>query len=268
MQPIQMILCDLDGTLLNPEGMVSQRTRNAIHALREKGILFGIATGRSLHGVQKLVEDWKIKEDCDILMGFNGAELIDHKLGIHELQNSLNGEYLKEIANHYLDMDVNLIVYDDGDMYCTRDDAIGDNIAKNNYFTKKHLDINTFFENKSYIKILVATKPELMDLVIERSKTFQSPHYRCFRSAPTLFEYVHPNVSKSHGIKHICDLHGFSMENVCVFGDAQNDMEMIRDCGYGICMENGDPQSKAVAKDIALSNAQDGVADYIERHFL
>ncbi len=84
MQAIQMILCDLDGTLLNPDGIVSERTRKAIHDVRQKGILFGIATGRSLHGVQKLVHDWQIADDCDILMGFNGAELIDHQLHLHD----------------------------------------------------------------------------------------------------------------------------------------------------------------------------------------
>lgn len=268
MQAIQMILCDLDGTLLNPDGIVSERTRKAIHDVRQKGILFGIATGRSLHGVQKLVHDWQIADDCDILMGFNGAELIDHQLHLHELQHALDGAYLKEIASHYLDMDVNLIVYDGGDMYCTRDDEIGDRIATHNYFTKKHLDLATFFENKSYIKLLVAVDPARMDQVIERSNTFQSPHYRCFRSAPYLFEYVHPEVSKSHGIQHICNLHGFDMNAVCVFGDAQNDMEMVRDCGLGICMANGDEVTKAVAKAITLSNAEDGVATYIEQHFL
>ncbi len=58
------------------------------------------------------------------------------------------------------------------------------------------------------------------------------------------------------------------MNAVCVFGDAQNDMEMVRDCGLGICMANGDEVTKAVAKAITLSNAEDGVATYIEQHFL
>ena len=45
-QPIRFLLSDMDGTLLLPDHTLSQRTIDAVRALREAGVLFSLATGR------------------------------------------------------------------------------------------------------------------------------------------------------------------------------------------------------------------------------
>ena len=65
MENIKLILCDLDGTLLNNESMVTDYTKAAIQKARDKGILFGVATGRSLYAVNQLIDKWQIRELCD-----------------------------------------------------------------------------------------------------------------------------------------------------------------------------------------------------------
>ena len=46
MKNIKVIMCDIDGTLLNSKGIVTSKTIDAIKKVREQGILFGISTGR------------------------------------------------------------------------------------------------------------------------------------------------------------------------------------------------------------------------------
>ena len=77
MNHIKLVLVDIDGTLLNDNGIVTPKTIAAIKKLKEKHILFGIATGRTPYAVKHLIKDWKIDEYVDIIMGFNGGCYLD-----------------------------------------------------------------------------------------------------------------------------------------------------------------------------------------------
>lgn len=269
MQDIKLILVDLDGTLLTDDKKVTLNTVNTIQKARDQGIRFGIATGRSLYAVEQLLDDWHLREQCDIMMGFNGAQIRIPELGIDELNYQMQGPDFLEIIDHFKDLPVNQCVYDKTDLYALRLDDLAINVAKGNRFTPKAIaNVETFF-TREFPKLVIICEPEDMPLVKERAKTFSSPNYHCFQTGASLFEYVRPEVSKSSGIKHICDLYNTTTEHVCVFGDAQNDNDMIEKCGWGVCMINGSDATKALSQDITdLDNNHDGVADYIEKHFI
>ena len=57
---IKAVMCDVDGTLLNQDGIVSPATVEAIKKIREKGILFGLSTGRDVHSVKTLLTVWEL----------------------------------------------------------------------------------------------------------------------------------------------------------------------------------------------------------------
>lgn len=269
MQKIKLILCDLDGTLLNDEKTISQHTIDIIQKAREQGIAFGLATGRSLYAVDVLLDEWQIREQCDVLMGFNGAQIIMPHLGINELNDPIKGSACIDIIHHFEDLPINFSVYDKRILHTYRKDDLGRDLAKGNRFTEQLMtDLETFFQ-REFPKLVIMCHPEDMPAVIERSKTLQSPDFHCFKTTPSLFEYTNPKVCKSAGIKRICDILNISMDEVCVFGDAQNDHDMLQHAGLGVCMINGDDATKALSDDITdLDNNHDGVADYIEKHFL
>ena len=58
MKNIKVIMCDIDGTLLNSKGIVTTKTIDAIKKVREQGILFGISTGKRRSKCKKVV--WKM----------------------------------------------------------------------------------------------------------------------------------------------------------------------------------------------------------------
>ena len=58
MKAIELVLVDIDGTLLNDQGMVTPKTIEAIKKLKDKQILFGIATGRTPFAVKHLIKKW------------------------------------------------------------------------------------------------------------------------------------------------------------------------------------------------------------------
>lgn len=269
MSKIKLILCDLDGTLLKDDKTISQHTIDTIQKARENGIYFGLATGRSLYAVDVLLDEWQIRDQCDVLMGFNGAQIIMPNNNVNELNDPIKGQCCIDIIRHFEDLPINFSVYDKRNLHAYRHDDLSIAISKSNRFTEKEMgDIETFFQ-RDFPKLVIMCHPEDMPAVIERSKSLSSPDFHCFQTAPTLFEYVHPRVCKSNGIKRICQIYGIGMDEVCVFGDAQNDHDMLIHCGLGVCMQNGDDQTKALSDDVTdLDNNHDGVADYITKHFL
>lgn len=264
---IKLIMCDIDGTLLNSNHEVSEATKEAITKVREQGILFGIATGRALDAVTLLTPDWGIDHLVDVYMGYNGAHVIDYPLNVNEHSHQLDGECFKEIVNHYKDLNVNMCVYVERTLYSYKQDERSMRLALNNKFIEKPMDVDTLFDEPRN-KLVIICDEEYMDTVIGHSKKLSNPAYRCFRSAPNLFEYVHPEVSKSYGINKVCKLHDFTISNVLAFGDAGNDYEMIRDCGVGVCMANGSDDTKSVADYITDSNDEDGIAKFINTYLL
>ena len=62
MDNIKAVMCDIDGTLLNSDGIVTPKTIEAIKKLREHGILFGISTGRDVPSVKHLLRKWALTD--------------------------------------------------------------------------------------------------------------------------------------------------------------------------------------------------------------
>lgn len=269
MKDIKMILCDLDGTLLNDQKTITDYTREVIDKARAKGILFGIATGRSLYAVDSLIDGWGIRNQCDVLLGFNGGQIKDDSLGINQLNNPLEGKYFIEIIKHLEDLPCSFCVYDKMVLYSYHGNEGSKNLARNNKFEYREIDNLEEFFVRDFPKLVVVCKEEDMPLIVERSKTLGNSNYHCMRTGAILFEYMSSKVSKSNGIKTVCDLHGYTMDNVCVFGDAQNDWDMLKKAGLGVCMINGDDETKALSDMITkYDNNHDGVARFIEEYML
>lgn len=101
---IKAVFCDIDGTLLTSQHTVSPRTAAAIRALRERGVLFGLCTGRDAHATEAMYELWGIEGLVDVLVGCGGAEVIDRAHDINELSYPLPGETIARICKHMADL--------------------------------------------------------------------------------------------------------------------------------------------------------------------
>ena len=267
MKEIKMILCDIDGTLLDDQKKIPEGTIESISQLKDKGILFGIATGRSPIAVKQLLEGWKIEEYVDILMGFNGAQYLDFVLDRDDSSHLIDGAILKDVLELYKDFDVSFGIYDQYEYHATKGDELATNIAINNKIKLVVDDLSTY-TNSQATKMLAMGQPDVIESIEAFYLEHQDPRYRGVKSTKNLFEFMNPNVSKSFGIAKIAENHGFTLENVCVFGDELNDFEMIRDCGVGVCMDNGNPAVKEIANYITDSNNDNGIGKFIDKYIL
>lgn len=119
---IRAIVCDVDGTLLTSKQVVDERTVSSIKKARSKGILFGICTGRDADSVRNHIKSWGIEGCIDFVVGSGGSEIDDYILDIYQENHTLSPELIKEIMNHYKDMDCNFTICHEGILYAPKDD--------------------------------------------------------------------------------------------------------------------------------------------------
>lgn len=266
---IKAVMCDIDGTLLTDEGIVSSKTKEAIKQLKEKGILFGLCTGRDVHSVKTLLSYWQIDTLVDVIVGTGGAEICDFSKGIEKASYPLKGTLISEIIRHFEDMEVNFAIPEQGILYAPKDDEHIRLLSKFDHVPYQVIDFDEFLKEER-AKVMIVCAPETMDAVIERAKTFKSTQYKSasLKTASVLYEYMDPRISKSAGLKKVMELHNLDMKQLCVFGDADNDYDMIVNAGVGVVMANGSEKCKGVSDYITADNNHDGIATFIEKNLL
>lgn len=266
---IKAIMCDVDGTLLTNQGVVSPKTVNAIKKVREKGILFGLSTGRDVNSVKTLLKEWGIHGLVDAIVGTGGAEICDFTKNIETSSFPLAGELIKSIISHFEDMDVNFAIPYEGILFAPKDDRHIQTLSKEDKVPYKVVDYNEFLKAPKP-KLIIVCDEDKMDNVIERSKTFSNDKFKSssLKTASILYEYMDPRVSKTHGLEQVMKLHGFTLKDLCTFGDADNDYDMTLNSGIGVVMANGSEKTKSVADYITDDNEHDGIGNYIEKYIL
>lgn len=265
MADIKIIVMDMDGTLLNSDKIVSNYTKQLLKKLNSEGYKLGIASGRPIVGLKRTVAALGIESCINFMTGSNGAELYDADMDKESCFYQLTPGIIDEIINLYQPFALNPYVYQGDNCYAYKSDSIIERAAYNN-----HLGIvlcNLKEEIKTpQSKLVLSTPPEKMEQVEAFYEQHKSSKYRAFKSQADMFEFVHPELSKVYGIAYYCSVHGYSIEEAAAFGDTTNDVEMIRECGIGICMCNGTEDAKSVADIVTkYNNDEDGLARELER---
>lgn len=266
---IKAIMCDVDGTLLNDEGIVSPYTVEMIKKARDQGILFGLSTGRDVNSVKTLLKEWGIDGLVDAIVGTGGAEICDFSLGIEEQSYPLAGELIHDIMKHFEDMDVNFAIPWEGILYAPQDDRHIRHLSIGDKVPYKVADFDEFLKEPKP-KLIIVCDEETMDSVIERSQTFKNDQYKSssLKTASVLYEYMDPRISKTHGLMQVMEMHHIDMKELCTFGDADNDYDMTLNAGVGVVMNNGSEKTKSVADYITDDNNHDGIGKFIEKYIL
>lgn len=266
---IKAIMCDVDGTLLTSEQVVSPFTIEMIKAAREKGILFGLSTGRDVNSVQTLLKEWGIEGLVDSIVGTGGAEIYDYVLNVEKSSYPLDGELIKDIMKHYEGMDLNFAIPYDGILFAPKDDRHIQMLATADKVPYQVTDFDEFLKEPKP-KLIIVCDEDYMDKVIERSQTFSNDKFKSssLKTASVLYEYMDPRVTKTHGLEEVMKMHGLTMERLCTFGDADNDYDMTLNAGVGVVMANGSDKTKSVADYITDDNNHDGIGKFIQEHIL
>ncbi|WP_289221352.1 HAD family hydrolase [Faecalibaculum rodentium] len=262
---VTMIATDLDGTLLDSHKQVSEETRKVLRELKNRGILFGIASGRPVESGQILVHDWGLENDISFLIGMNGGALYDMRTKAKHKYYPLSGDKILEIMEHFKDMDVIFQCMLGNDRFVSKSTEKTRAHAKLFCEHEHEVDLQEFLPGREIDKLILFLDPELMPAVRQRATTFSDRAYTSMQTADNLYEYMDPRINKGFGIEKACKHYGITPDHVVAFGDAENDEAMIETVGLGVAMANASDELKKIA-DVVLkeTNDQDGLAHFVE----
>lgn len=264
-EEIKLVVTDLDGTLLDEKGLLSDENRNVIIKLKEKGIKFAIATGRPFFTLKSVLKLWDIEEYVDAIIANNGLE-VEVSNGPHFEAELLKKEWLYEILENYKHLPGNFCLYYDGMLVGQKMDAFMERVSIKNHIEARVEDLGSYIQS-DIEKLLFACNPDEMYLIEQFYQSTNETKYKGFKSQEYLFEFMHPDVNKLEGVRTYCEYLGITTDNVAAFGDNSNDLEMVAGCRVGVVMENGDNELKKKASYLALRNDQSGFSAFINSHW-
>ena len=269
---IRLIVSDIDATLTYGFTGLSEANRQAIIDVQNKGILFGIASGRGHEDLKSYSSLWGIGKPFDMIIGLNGSSLYDEKRKVDEKFFEIDTENIRRIIERIDEAGLDCHIYIDGITLFSRDSEryqkIKDTAHRGIYDAEKLSDLY----QKPTAKILINVADEKMDEWREYFRPVLETSDRkvkLIRTSPGAMEFVPFESNKLYALKKYCQRYDIPLEEVAAFGDTSNDNEMIEGAGLGVCMLNGTDDTKALADEITEYDARhDGFARYIYAHIL
>lgn len=263
---VKMIVTDLDGTLLQPDHSVTARTRAAIRAAQEAGILVLAATGRSVVDIAAVLPP----ELHGLAVCSNGAVALDvgrsEILLSRPIEPPVIAAFITELASLAPGAALACLV-DNGYSFIPGPHYLafmqpGDHGREKEVLTETDLVSLT---QLPAVKVVVRHAELELDDLFARCE--QAAHVGVLptTSGVPFIELSAAGVSKATTCEVLAHQRGITAEQVMVFGDSANDKEMISWAGHGVAMANGRSDVHAVADEIAPPNTADGVAVVIER---
>ena len=269
-----LYVSDLDGTLLNSQSVVSERTAVMLNRLiSEKKILFTVATARTPATVSKLMSEVKTGLPYIVMAG---AALWDNERKEYSEQQAIDNVIVASLLNVYEAYDIQPFVY-----------RIHGNCINAHHSTRMTPGELSFIEQRlqSPLKKLITAESRPIDDMDNAVLVYSMGEYGTLRLiaddierrgiACTIMcyhdifdheqgylEIYAQDTTKANAIKHLAAKIG--AERIVVFGDNLNDIPMMKMADWSVAVGNAFDEVKACASEVIGTNEEDAVARWIE----
>lgn len=271
--PYRLIVVDVDGTLLDPSSRVTARTKRAIRAAVEAGCVVTLATGRRFATARPVAEGLGL--ELPIIL-HNGALIKDSVTGEILHHEPLPAGAAEEAVEVCVACRVQPMVYENARVGLgllagpSEFDGpyAGPYLARAGSSLRRH-PYHQLVPSDPPTQMAVYDRAERVDQVgralrLSGVRTITS----ITSSGGSFFELVSAACSKATGIAHLARQLGIPLAEVVAIGDNFNDVEMLREVGLGIAMGNAPEAVRRSARAVTGTNAEDGVAQAIEKYVL
>lgn len=264
MNPPHLIALDLDGTLLDEQAGLTERSRLAVRRAARAGATVVICTGRPPRMTHALAEALEL----EMSIVYNGASRIHHtdgtvvhhhRLGADEaavvvarLREQVDGVHLGLETPQGWFLDEPFFQAGRARLEA-RGMPLPDGVGP----------IEDFL-SKGAIKIF-ARHPERS--VPAMATTVEDLPVYVTWSGPGLLEIMHPDVNKRDALERLSAELGIEREAVAAFGDNHNDVEMLAWAGRGVATANASAEARNAADEVTAAHHEHGVAVVLERWF-
>ncbi|GKX66088.1 Cof-type HAD-IIB family hydrolase [Inconstantimicrobium mannanitabidum] len=256
---IKLIATDMDGTLLNSNHEINPEFDEVFNKLKEKNILFAVASGRQYYTLLKQFD--KVKKDM-LFIAENGTFVVhkDKELVVNDMDRE-QALHIIRIAREISQCEIVL---------CGKDSAYIE--SQNQSFAE---EVNRYYVRCQCVEKFEDVDDKILKVAICDLKGTENNSLNYFQeyqksvqitvSGKLWLDITAKGINKGIAIKEIQQALNVSYDETMVFGDYLNDLEMMQSAYYSYAMENAHEELKKVSRFTAKSNDENGVLDTIKQ---
>jgi Cof subfamily protein (haloacid dehalogenase superfamily) len=264
--PIKLVVCDLDGTLLTSDKQITMSALAAIAETRRRGIRFSVCTGRIPTMAQYYFE--QLAPDVPVVT-VNGAILWEHNrravlkgARLDRAETVKIMRFCRDVGIDHCALTLKGCWFSDNSVRVGRFRHYNEIAAKYGVDEIPIWRFDSEFACMDGIDCYKLLAYELKAGQLGQIKDFVGRLNKtdCTSSEPGLLDITAQGVSKGAGLQHLLEYLGVRPDEVCAMGDFENDISMLKNCAYPVAMKNACAEVKAAARFITRDNDHDGVA--------
>ncbi len=264
---IKLIVIDLDGTLLTDDKQLSQNSIEVIDRAQKEGYLVTIATGRAYELTKPYAEMLNIKmplilNNGALIKELNSNAIIDKK--------TLDADTVKFFVDYADKNQLGYTFYAEDGFYINDAERLSFYENWNHLYPQSKINLHTEFSDHTlanhpfYKMLMMIPDYHMMKQTYTRFK--EDPKFHITKSLSAFFDVLPKATTKATALRTLMKRYHLSSEQILVFGDNTNDIEIFNLAMHSVAMPNATDDLKETAKAIALDdNNHDGVAKTIER---
>ncbi|RKY03555.1 hypothetical protein DRP77_05870 [Candidatus Poribacteria bacterium] len=268
----RIVALDVDGTLTNSKGEITERTRRAVQRAAERGALVVVVTGRRFCSAKPIVEALGV----DLMIAAHNGALLKKLDGEFITGVFLEPEYARLAVGMLKRIGAEPIVYRGTGDYAEifveppRNEWLADYIERN----REHARIVPSLEETiswEALEVLAVVRADESEEIVRSLREGLEGKAKVLKQIPqgddrAFIEVAHRECAKDYPLRYLCGKLKIRREEVVAFGDNYNDREMLEFAGLGVVMGNAHDELKEEGRFlIAPSNDEDGVAQVLER---
>jgi Cof subfamily protein (haloacid dehalogenase superfamily) len=269
MKKFRMICLDIDGTLINSDHRITEKTKNVIQRVtKELKIPTVLVSARPPSGIFFLQEELRI--DGPVIC-YSGALIVEKPSKI--LFNvTIGSDWVRKIYDIARAEKVHISIYkedkwyvEDMDKWAIQEGQIINSVPA--IVEYRSLIEKWDLEGNGPNKILCMGDPKQIEKFNDRLKS-ENFELNVYLSKSTYLEIMPKGASKTSAIEFLKERYVVDQSEIIAIGDNYNDVDMIKFAGMGIAMGNAPDEVKIQADEITLTNDEDGAAVAIEKYIL
>ncbi len=263
--PIRLLLADVDGTLVDPDKVLTDRAIAAVKQLKEAGILFAVTSGRPPRGMSMLIEPLELTTP---IAAFNGGLFARPDMSVIEqrtIPDDVTPGVIEVLGTHGM----SVWVYRGADWFVL--DAKGPHVDREAWtvkFDPTPIDSYATVSDGVAKVVGVSDDYDAVEAAVEATRARFGDHVSAARSQPYYADVTHPDANKGAVVEYLSRTYGISPDQIATIGDMPNDVLMFARSGLSIAMGNASPEVQRAARRVTTSNQDEGFANAVERYVL
>src|SRR5436309_1789981 len=272
---IQLLVIDIDGTLLNPVGEITAYTRAAVQTAQQAGIVVTLATARRYFNSVQIADELGLQGSIIL---YDGALIVQHPAATILKSRPLNASIGQEAVEILVRHGIQPVVHPDGGLAeeIWTGPAELDNLSIDAYLAANADRMRRMpYEmlcagHADPLRVVAFTEEEAIEGVLPEISALDCSWNTIKRGSYNSSELtvMDKGCSKASAVIALAGILGIPLQAVMAIGDNNNDIEMLKVAGWGVAMGQASESVKAVANAVTASNWEDGAAQAIERYAL